>query len=354
VSVDEFHTANAERAATRPHSMLATATHDHKRGEDTRIRIDTLTEFAGAWGRALRRWARLNRTKLADVRGFPAPSPFDEYHLYQELIGTWPPEWTDPGVPDDDAYAAYIERICAYMLKATREAKMRTSWQQPNEGYEAATDAFIRGILERGDDARFPAELAAFVAMIQPAAMVSSIAQVVLKCTSPGIPDVYQGCELWDHSLVDPDNRRPVDFAARAAMLAASIADPAGARGSWVDGRVKLFVLAKLMRLRADARATFIEGDYVPLEISGAGADRAVAFQRAGTVVVVPRLAASIVEPSADGPRVVFRDERVLLANPAAGYRELFTGRTIVPDADGSLAMSDLLGPFPVAVLTPE
>ena len=353
-SVQEFHAANAERAATRPHTMLATSTHDHKRGEDVRTRIDVLTERPAAWGRALQRWSRVNRTKRAHVRNYPAPDSNDEYFTYQTIVGTWPTAWTDPAAVPDDEYAGYVERIVAYMQKAQREAKARTSWSNPDTEYEAATAAFIAGILERTQDARFPGEICAFVAEIAPAAMVSSLAQVVLKCMSPGVPDIYQGCELWDHSLVDPDNRRPVDYALRTAMLAEAQADPSAARASWPDGRVKLFTTWKLLALRAQRRAMFLDGPYTPLEIVDGPPDRVVAFARTDAIVIAPRLVSGIVTASESGPRLTFAAEAVHLPpNAAARYRDIFTD-AIVETSDGKIAVGAALSAFPVAVLIPE
>jgi (1->4)-alpha-D-glucan 1-alpha-D-glucosylmutase len=353
-SVGEFHAANAERAATRPHTMLATSTHDHKRGEDVRTRIDVLTEIPGGWSRALRRWSRINRTKRDIVRGYPVPEANDEYFLYQTLVGTWPPGWSAPASVPDDAYAAYLDRILAYVQKAQREAKTRTSWSNPDLAYEEATATFIRAIMERGDDARFPGELAAFVAEILPTAMVSSLAQVVFKCMAPGLPDIYQGCELWDHSLVDPDNRRTVDYALRAAMLAEARDDPAAARASWLDGRVKLFVTAKLLRLRRERRATFLDGPYTPLEIEGSLGDRVVAFARTDVIVIAPRLVHDLIRRGDNGPRLGFGDEKVALPpGSPSRFRDIFTDATL--DAtDGRLSVGAALGGFPVSVLIPE
>ena len=353
-SIADFHTANAERAEQRPHTMLATSTHDHKRGEDVRTRIEALTEIPADWSRALRRWARLNRGKRADVRGYPAPSPNDEYLLYQTLIGTWPTPWRDPAVATDAGYGEYVERIVAYMRKAQREAKLLTSWETPDAAYEEATAAFIRKVLDRRDDARFPGECAAFVAALSPAAMVASLAQAVLKCTAPGVPDIYQGCELWDHSLVDPDNRRPVDYAERRRLLEAVSADPAAALTSWDDGRVKLYVTWRALQLRARHRATFLDGGYEALFVSGPNADRIVAFARESIVVVVPRLVGGTIVRGASVPQVRFGNERVRFPGGTLRYRDVFTGETIASEYDGTLAVAKVLDRFPVALLEPE
>ena len=353
-SVGEFHAANAERAATRPHTMLATSTHDHKRGEDVRTRIDVLTEIPGEWSRALRRWSRFNRTKRGMLRGYPVPDPNDEYFLYQTIVGTWPTAWSDPADIPAAEYAAYLDRIVAYMHKAQREAKLRTSWSNPDIAYEEATEVFIRAIFERGNEARFPGEIGAFVAEIAPAAMIASLAQLVFKCTAPGLPDIYQGCELWDHSLVDPDNRRPVDYPLRAAMLAAAKADPAAARASWLDGRVKLFVTWKLLSLRVERRATFLDGPYTPLNIDGALSDHVVAFARTDVIVIAPRLVRNIVRPAETSPRLEFGEETVELPFGApTRFRDIFTDATLDVH-DGRVSVGAALGAFPVSVLIPE
>jgi len=348
-SLEEFHAANRRAAQRHPHGLLATATHDHKRGEDTRLRIDALSEVPAEWSRALRRWSRLNRGKRGDAAPL-APSTNDEYLLYQTLLGTWPIAWRDPGTVASEAYAAYVERIVAYLEKATREAKIHTSWANQDAMYEAATQAFVRGILDRTSDNRFPGEIAAFAALLSPIAMIHSLAQVVLKCTAPGVPDIYQGCELWDFSLVDPDNRRPVDYAARNAMLARVSADPAAALASWDDGAVKLAITSSLLHLRREARETFANGSYVALAAQGPWSDRIVAFARNEIVVVAPRLVRPLLDPDAAAPALRLSEER--LPVPAAAYTERFTGARIEA-VDGSISLAALLNRFPVAVLLP-
>ncbi|GAC1536676.1 MAG: malto-oligosyltrehalose synthase [Candidatus Velthaea sp.] len=354
-SLDEFHAANAERAAARPHTMLATSTHDTKRGEDTRVRIDALTEVPAAWSRALARWARVNRTKRIDVRGYPAPSPIDEYLLYQSIIGTWPGTWRDAASVPDEEYRTYIDRITAYMLKAQREAKVRTSWSNPDPAYEHASAEFIRSILDRSDEARFPGEITAFVADIAPAAMVQGLTQVVLKCTVPGVPDIYQGSELWDHSLVDPDNRRPVDYTARERMLRAAQNDPAAARASWDDGAVKLFVTARLLQLRARRRATFLDGGYTRVDVTGQLAQHVVAFARKDVIVVAPRLVRTILTGDSSTPSLAFGEESIGIPFGLAGpYRNVFTDSRVDLGVERTIGVADLLRDFPVAVLEPD
>jgi (1->4)-alpha-D-glucan 1-alpha-D-glucosylmutase len=365
-SVAEFHRKNAERAEFHPHAMLATATHDHKRGEDTRVRIDALSEMPGLWDRAIRRWSRLNARRKGNADGTPAPTENDEYHLYQALLGTWPMDWLDRESIDASESDAYIERIGEYVRKAMREAKFRTSWTNPNAAYENAMLAFVRSLLTPRRGNIFFREMSAFVRTIAPSAALSSLAQVTLKLTSPGIPDIYQGCEFWDFSLVDPDNRRPVDYALRGAALeimhgriergdAAPLA--AELLAHWRDGRIKAYVTWRLLHLRRERPRTFLDGNYVPLETTGARAEHLVAYARDDVVVVAPRLVRKLLGRDDAAPRLAFDDERVRL--PAASsqrYVDRFTGCVVVPqrDAAGAYVTADVsLTPFPVAVLVP-
>ena len=365
--VSEFHRKNAERAEFFPHAMLATATHDHKRGEDTRIRIDAISEIPEDWERAIERWTRHNEHFKTSADGALAPTENDEYHLYQTLVGTWPMAWLDDGAADTDARTAFRERIEAYAIKAMREAKFRTSWTNPNAAYEAATLAFVRSLLVPGGDDTFFNEMTAFVHAGALGAAVSSIAQVALKLTSPGIPDIYQGCEFWDFSLVDPDNRRPVDYRSRAEALEAmrlrvergEIAGLAiDALASWRDGRIKAYVTWRLLHLRRERPQTFLGGSYVALETTGTRADRVVAFARDDIVVVVPRLARGLVARDAVVPSVSFDEERVRLPTGVASrFVDRFTGAVVTSerDADGAyLRVASLLKAFPVAVLVPD
>lgn len=365
-SVAEFHRKNAERAEFHPHAMLATATHDHKRGEDTRVRIDALSEMPGLWERAIRRWNRLNARRKGNADGTPAPTENDEYHLYQALLGTWPMDWLDRESIDASESHAYIERIGEYVRKAMREAKFRTSWTNPNAAYENAMLAFVRSLLTPRRGNIFFREMSAFVRTIAPSAALSSLAQVTLKLTSPGIPDIYQGCEFWDFSLVDPDNRRPVDYALRGAALeimhgriergdAAPLA--AELLAHWRDGRIKAYVTWRLLHLRRERPRTFLDGSYVPLETTGARAEHLVAYARDDVVVVAPRLVRKLLGRDDAAPRLAFDDERIRLpAASAQRYVDRFTGSVVVAqrDAAGAYVTADVsLTPFPVAVLVP-
>ncbi len=367
-SVAEFHASSAERARTHPHAMLATATHDHKRGEDTRTRIDALSEVPGLWERTLRRWTHLNARRKGTADAAPAPTENDEYHLYQTLLGTWPMAWLDiepSEIPSADL-DAYVTRIEDYLRKALREAKFRTSWTNPNLAYEAATLAFARTILAPRDTNAFVPELQSLARELAPAAAISSLAQVVLKLTSPGVPDLYQGNEFWDFSLVDPDNRRPVDYEARAQTLAAmrarvqrdQTADLADdLLDSWRDGRIKAYITWRLLHLRRERAQTFLGQAYAALETTGTLADHVVAFTREDVVTIVPRLVRGLLDRDRRDLRLRCDDVCIRLhASAAERYRDRFTGALLVTDRDDRgafLTAKAALTPFPVAVLEP-
>jgi (1->4)-alpha-D-glucan 1-alpha-D-glucosylmutase len=304
-TVSAFHGASQDRAQKWPHTMLATSTHDSKRSEDVRVRIDALSELPAAWRLGLRRWSRLNRSRKRVVEGKSAPSRNDEYLLYQTLIGTWPLEELD-----ENGRARYCERIEAYMVKAVREAKEHTSWINRNPEYEGALVDFVRGLLRTIAGAPFTERLGAFAAQVARIGWLNSLSQLVIKTASPGVPDFYQGSELWALNLVDPDNRQAVDYGLRRGLF-----DDLKARfdcqpAEWVerarallqnmaDGRVKLFVTWRGLAARREMRALFDEGDYVPIETAGEHAERVCAFARRyrdqAAVIVAPRLVAALV-----------------------------------------------------------
>ncbi|HTH62585.1 MAG TPA: malto-oligosyltrehalose synthase [Paraburkholderia sp.] len=302
-TVDDFHAGNQLRQRRFPHALLATATHDHKRGEDTRARLAVLSEIPHEWAATLRAWSTLNQPHRRN--GDPtsadwAPGPAAEAMLYQTLIGCWPP---DLSANDEAGVHALAERVAQWQLKALREAKQRTNWLAPNETYEEGCRAFLFDILAPQRRDGFLHALQAFVARIAPAGALNSLTQTVLRMTSPGVPDLYQGTELWDFSLVDPDNRRPVDFALRAAALSeddASGEPPSARLAQWRDARVKLGVVRRLLALRARAPSLLSDGAYLPLAVHGEHAARVIAFARQHgddrAVVIVTRLAAPLLE----------------------------------------------------------
>ncbi len=363
-SVTAFHRENAQRAERHPHGMLATATHDHKRGEDVRTRLDALTEMPGLWDRTIRRWSRLNARKKAFVDGSSAPTENDEYALYQTLLGTWPAAWLEQDSLASDERKAYVVRIQTYMRKAIREAKFRSSWTNPNLAYEEAALVFAERILAPKGSGAFLRELAGFARECATLGMFSSLAQTTLKLTAPGVPDLYQGTELWDLSLVDPDNRRTIDYAARGAMLAQF--EAAWQREaplelcdellrSWPDGRIKAYVAWRLLHLRRELAALFLQGNYVALETSGTRGEHLVAFAREGVVTLAPRLVRRLLVRDERAVRLAFDDERVRLPREAPrSFRDVFTGKAYTASEDGELVVAEILGRFPVAVLVPQ
>ena len=272
LAVDAFHEAMKIRASEWPHGMTATATHDTKRGEDARARLMALTELPGEWTSAVARWKIQNAPHLVIEGEMRAPSAAFEYMLYQALLGAWP-----SGERDD----SFRERIKAYALKAAREGKQETSWLNPNEAYEAGLRTFLTRILDRSVSAEFLTSLETLVQRISLLGALNSLSQITLKATMPGVPDFYQGTEFWDLSLVDPDNRRPVDFAGRAAVLASMDApDWEGLVQNWSNGHLKLAWTRQLLKLRTELADVFAHGDYEPLEISGPHRDHVIAFAR--------------------------------------------------------------------------
>jgi (1->4)-alpha-D-glucan 1-alpha-D-glucosylmutase len=328
--------------------MLTTATHDTKRGEDARLRIALLSEMPREWGQRVAGWIRLNRRHRGEVDGEPVPDRNVEYLFYQMLVGVWPPD-LDPD--DAEAVAALAERIDTAMTKSVREGKERSSWSYPNAAYEAGLQRFIGGVLDAARPNPFLVDFAAFVAQLARPAAIASLAQLALKLTVPGVPDTYQGGELWDFSLVDPDNRRPVDWERRRRLLdEISDASLAELAEHWQDGREKLFATARLLGLRRTRPALFAEGDYQPLDIGdGRNSDRVCAFSRrhGDTVlaVAVPRLTFGLFR---DGGPADFGATDVAL--PAVQvWRNVFTGGAI--EARDRVRAAELFQQFPVAVL---
>ncbi|MFT3913869.1 MAG: malto-oligosyltrehalose synthase [Anaeromyxobacteraceae bacterium] len=357
---DGLHALLAERRERFPASLSATSTHDTKRSEDVRLRISALSELPQEWAARVARWSRLNRGLRGASDGTPAPDRVDELLLYQTLLGVMPHAPLEPGTPD---HAELVARVQAYMEKAIREAKVHTSWTNPDEAYEAGVRAFVARAL---GSATFLAELRALAARVAPAARVSSLALTALKCAAPGVPDVYQGTELWDLSLVDPDNRRPVDFERRRALLAALDAQAAagpGARaalartlsspGVLADGRAKLWLLACGLRLRRDRPALFLEGEHWPLRAEGPDAAHVFAFARVhatGAVVcAVPRLVLGALE--AGGGRARWDAALPLPGGLPGRWTDVISGER---REGGTMALARLWEDFPVALLASE
>ncbi|HMA11641.1 MAG TPA: hypothetical protein VKO83_07115, partial [Steroidobacteraceae bacterium] len=361
-----FHQENLQRARRWPHAMLASSTHDSKRSEDVRARLCALSEMPEDWHRALASWSRLNRSKRRKLGDERAPSANDEYLLYQTLLGVWPFD-----APDAAGLAQLSDRIEAYMTKAVREAKVHSSWISPDPDYEDATRDFVRALLAPEPGNVFLRDFLPFQQRVARAGAFNSLSQVLLKLVSPGVPDLYQGCELWDFSLVDPDNRRPVDYARRHAALqaikAAHAERGAAACASELlermeDGEIKLYLTWKTLGFRRDCEQLFGDGDYLPLRTGGMHADRVCAFARQdggeALVLVVPRLIGGFLGEQGRLPLgdTVWGDTWVELPPERvhAQWTNVLTGQTVVTQRLGEsqgLALAQVFATFPYALL---
>jgi (1->4)-alpha-D-glucan 1-alpha-D-glucosylmutase len=355
--VAAFHAWAARRRRRWPDAMNATSTHDSKRSEDVRARISVLSERPASWLHHLARWRRLNaghRRRLG--RRYP-PDANEEMLFYQTLVGVWP--------LDGAVTAAFVERLQAYMLKAAREAGVHTSWLDPRADHEAALADFVAACLDGERSAAFLADFAAFQSGIALPGAVGSLAQTLIKLTAPGLPDLYQGNELWDLSLVDPDNRRPVDYEERRRQLTALQADPVDLGAllrSWQDGRLKLLVTTRALQLRRDRPALFQRGAYLPLAARGRRADRIIAFARRRSrrwaLTVVPRLASQLAPTGLPLGRRAWHDDKLLLPRRAPlRWRNLLSDERLTAAAtpDGpALALGEVLARLPVALLVEE
>jgi (1->4)-alpha-D-glucan 1-alpha-D-glucosylmutase len=335
LSLKAFHAASEDRARRWPFTMLGSSTHDTKRSEDSRARLAVLSEVPGPWQIALRRWSLLNRSRRSEVDGAPAPSRADEYHFYQALLAIWP-----GGSP-----AELGERLQAYMLKAVREAKQHSSWINPDLEYEAALARFVAESLH---NALFLKDLEEVMPRLVRLGMLNGLSQALLKVASPGVPDYYQGSELWDFSLVDPDNRRPVDFDLRGRLLRE--------KGDFLKnlstGAAKLHVIRQGLAVRRRFPQLFQGARYTPLYADGGMEDKLCAFalkdHQTCVVALAPRLMASLMEerdPAPIGPRI-WRESRLVV--PQGEYTDVMTGRAI---SGGSRPMAEILAEFPVALL---
>lgn len=343
LAVEAFHRFAVERVETFPHTLLTTATHDHKRGEDLRARLAVLSEVAARWVPTVERWRMRHEAFRRRAEGRMAPSAADELMLYQMLVGAWP---FDLEVSDEDGLEAFATRIAAWQRKALREAKRWTRWTSPNEPYEDACEDFLRAMLS-GEAA---AELRAFASYIAVPGVANALAQVVLRLTMPGVPDLYQGTDYWDFSLVDPDNRRPVDFEARSRSMARN-GSPLNALAGWHDGVVKQAVIHRLLCLRKTHPALFAQGGYRPVEAQGPGAGHALAFLREHRgrmlFVAVGRHLASWLA-GADTPEVPVECwEGTTLALPERAWRGVLVEGQL---EGGVVPAAAVFGGLPVAV----
>jgi len=366
ISLEAFHGQNIERCKSRPLAMLATSTHDTKRSGDVRARINVLSEIPELWRKGLSRWSRQNRKFKIMVDGKPAPSRNEEYLLYQTLVGTWP-----FCRPEEGEFAEFRSRIRAYMLKAMREAKVNSSWINPNTPYEDAAMNFIDLILKNSRHNNFLYDFEVFQRLTTTCGIFNSLSQALLKITSPGIPDVYQGNELWDFSLVDPDNRRSVDYRIRKNLLdelmrlestAGPLESAREVAASRQDGRIKLHLTWKALNFRRENRDLFESGSYLPLTVEGACQEHVCAFERSvddnSILVVVPRFCSRLIGESDGlplGPEI-WQDTRIIQPSDIASssYRNVFTGEVLHFEHEQgllSLALQDILSVYPVAML---
>ena len=364
VSLGYFHGRNLSRRQSWRNAMLASSTHDTKRSEDVRARINVLSEIPAEWYRAIRGWQRLNQEKKVQVAGENVPSTNEEYFLYQTLLGAWPLT-----AMDDPGYADFAHRIHTYMEKALREAKVNTSWINPNAEYEAAFHNFLDAILDRSVGNLFLDQFTPFQARIARVGMYNSLSQTLIKIAAPGLPDFYQGTEVWNFSLADPDNRRAVDYGRLRSLLAGLQAAESGNRLALIDrlleepedGSLKLYVTSRALRFRREHRALFAKGNYLPLRSSGEKHKHLIAFARSlrGTTILVlagrffAQLEARTRVPVGAEP---WGDTGVVLRKrlPAGSYREVFTGETITPlqrDGDTVLPVSQAFAHLPIAML---
>jgi (1->4)-alpha-D-glucan 1-alpha-D-glucosylmutase len=337
VSSAAFHAANQERRRLWPHAMIASQTHDSKRGEDFRARLFAISEAPDKWEEIVRAWFE------APV-GDGGPDRNDRYFMLQTIVGAWPMEMLED--VDANGLEAYVTRLEVYFTKAFREAKRHSNWVDPNASYEEAAAGFLRAMLAA--DGAFAGAALPYIRRLARLGVLNSLSRLTLKCTIPGAPDTYQGSEFWDFSLVDPDNRRPVDFRAREEALGAA-GSPAALMESWRDGRVKQALLARLLADRRAAPELYADGDYRPLYASGERAGHVIAFSRNtpgdSRVIVVGRLFGSFsVEES--------RGSGASVPIPSGQWRDLCTDRDWSLQS-GTTELAALLFPLPVAVLRP-
>ena len=353
ISVEDFHERNVERQRDWPATLLATSTHDTKRGEDVRARILALSEVPQLWRSALQRWRGINRRWKRNLDDAAAPDANEEYLFYQTLLGTWPIEAS--GRAEPTVGPEYIERLQAYMAKALKEAKVNTSWIQPNEQWDSAMSDFVAKTLDPSPKNKFLPSFLPVAEEIARLGAINSLSQVALKLTAPGVPDIYQGSETWNFSLVDPDNRRAVNYQRQREMLESlEKTSPGELLEQWPDGRIKLFLTQRLLRFRRDHAALFAQGKYLPLTLSGAFASCCVAFAREHEgqwmAVLAPRLSSRVGFPPI-GEK--WQDTAVELPSSLSweGAKELFTGR-VLRSNEGRLQLAEAMANLPLAVYT--
>jgi len=357
-SANGFHRFIKKRARYWPYSMNSTATHDSKRGEDARARINVLSELPGEWNDHLQRWQALNQEKKLRLNGAEVPDQNEEYLLYQTLLGAYPFEASPGGF--------FIERIGEYLVKAVREAKIHSSWTEVDTEYEAALVSFAQKILHPTEGAPFLKTFLPFFKKVAFYGVWNTLSQTLIKITAPGVPDFYQGTELFDFHLVDPDNRRPVDFKKRKKVLAEILndfsSDPLRLIGELLahrsDGRIKLFLIARALQARNEQKALFQHGSYVPLAATGRFNSHIIAFARVHkycrSITVVPRFLTGLVKENQNplGRRVWQDAEIILAAKTASRWKNIFTAEIL--RAKSSFKIGKILQHFPCALLLRE
>ncbi len=361
VSLETFHQKNEERLEKWPHTLIATSTHDTKRSEDVRARLNVLSEDPVGWEQALLRWHLLNKTKKVSLDHRPVPDKNEEYLFYQTLIGTWPFEQGDLS-----AAIRYQERIEQYIKKAIKEAKIHTSWIYPNEAYEKGMSAFIRQVLEQTPDNLFIQDFEQFIQPIMRAGLFNSLSQTLLKLTIPGIPDFYQGSELWQLTLVDPDNRHPIDYSHRQQLLRELKEKGKGeeGRGELVthlmetlqDGRIKLYLISQLLQYRNSHPVLFREGGYQPLAVKGERANHVMAFSRKKEqeqiLIATGRFYLPLLRSAKDPIGKCWGETTLQLSSEYEGmYRDLLTGQTFLIEQKGAVAFQELFSKLPMVAL---
>jgi len=349
LSVETFHQRNLRRERDWPASLLATSTHDSKRSEDVRARMLAISEIPQLWGRSLQKWRTANRRFKKQIDEAEAPDAGEEYLLYQTLLGTWPVDLD--GAPVSSVGQEFVTRIQHYMAKALKEAKLNTSWIQPNENWDDAIREFVARILEPGPRNKFLPIFLPVAAEIARLGAINSLAQTAIKLTAPGVPDIYQGTEIWDDSLVDPDNRRPIDYARRREMLAQIEKVSANElMQCWPNGRIKMRLTQRLLHLRRENPELFREGNYESLNFGGELAECAIGFARRhgdrAIIVIVPRLSSQVGFPPV-GDR--WQDTHVLLSSQLTGLRDVFCDRELRAE-NSQLRLTEAMSQLPFAV----
>lgn len=366
VTPDEFHQQNQKRLKSWPHAMIALSTHDTKRSEDVRARLNVLSELPDEWEAGLGRWRELNARHRQSAPDGDWPDANDEYLLYQTLLGAWPAD--DDVAIGGDGWTDFQERIAGYMAKATKEAKVHTSWTNPNEAYDQAMRDFVLRVLDPVDNRAFIEDFLSFQRRVAFFGYLNSLSQTLLKLTSPGVPDTYRGTETLDFSLVDPDNRRPVDYDdlfSRRERLPVRNRPDDEVQLTFLNELLetprsaKLFLTQTVLCFRRDRDVLFRRGSYTPLAATGEKARHVCAFARehdgAAVVVVAPRLVAGLTAGETRMPLGDVWGETQLVLPEALQHKaltDIFTGQTIGRAANGQIPLAGILCYFPVAVLT--